>query len=127
MTAPGTLLVSKMLVPETEQPKTAGRVVMSEARAKKENRKKICSAPLPGARDDGLHMALNIGAMLIAFLALMALLDGIFGGFTTMFPGFPQAWKAILGAALRSGGMGDWRSLARLRGHRKLCWARAWC
>ena len=31
MTAPGTILVSKMLVPETEEPKTAGKVVMSEA------------------------------------------------------------------------------------------------
>ena len=46
MTAPGTILVSKMLVPETEQPKTAGRVVMRK-RKRKGKRKKICSAPSP--------------------------------------------------------------------------------
>ena len=70
MTAPGTILVSKMLVPETEQPKTAGRVVMPEEDAKeKEN---LLGAIARGT-GDGLHMALNIGAMLIAFLALIAL------------------------------------------------------
>src|SRR6266481_92612 len=74
MTAPGTILVSKMLVPETEQPKTAGRVVMPEEKSKeKEN---LLGAVARGT-GDGLHMALNIGAMLIAFLALIALADGI--------------------------------------------------
>jgi concentrative nucleoside transporter, CNT family len=77
MTAPGTILVSKMLVPETEQPKTAGRVVMPEDDSKeKEN---LLGAIARGT-GDGLHMALNIGAMLIAFLALIALADGILGG-----------------------------------------------
>ena len=77
MTAPGTILVSKMLVPETEQPKTAGRVVMPEDDSKeKEN---LLGAIARGT-GDGLHMALNIGAMLIAFLALIALADGIMGG-----------------------------------------------
>jgi concentrative nucleoside transporter, CNT family len=77
MTAPGTILVAKMLVPETEQPKTAGRVVMPEDDSKeKEN---LLGAIARGT-GDGLHMALNIGAMLIAFLALIALADGIMGG-----------------------------------------------
>jgi CNT family concentrative nucleoside transporter len=77
MTAPGTILVSKMLVPETEQPKTAGRVVMPENDSKeKEN---LLGAIARGT-GDGLHMALNIGAMLIAFLALIALADGMLGG-----------------------------------------------
>jgi len=77
MTAPGTILVSKMLVPETEQPKTAGRVVMPEEDGKeKEN---LLGAIARGT-GDGLHMALNIGAMLIAFLALIALADGLLGG-----------------------------------------------
>ncbi|HSY92806.1 MAG TPA: nucleoside transporter C-terminal domain-containing protein [Candidatus Binatus sp.] len=77
MTAPGTILVSKMLVPETEQPKTAGRVVMPEDDSKeKEN---LLGAIARGT-GDGLHMALNIGAMLIAFLALIALADGMLGG-----------------------------------------------
>src|SRR5262250_3337562 len=78
MTAPGTILVSKMLVPETEEPKTAGRVVMSEDEAEKEHQENLLGAIARGTRD-GLHMALNIAAMLIAFLALVALLDGILG------------------------------------------------
>jgi concentrative nucleoside transporter, CNT family len=77
MTAPGTILVSKMLVPETEHPKTAGRVVMSED--KSEEKENLLGAIARGT-GDGLHMALNIGAMLIAFLALIALADGIMGG-----------------------------------------------
>ena len=79
MTAPGTILVSKMLVPETEQPKTAGRVVMSEEEVDAEKKENLLGAIARGT-GDGLHMALNIGAMLIAFLALIALLDGILGG-----------------------------------------------
>jgi concentrative nucleoside transporter, CNT family len=77
MTAPGTILVSKMLVPETEQPKTAGRVVMPEE--KSEEKENLLGAIARGT-GDGLHMALNIGAMLIAFLALIHLADGIMGG-----------------------------------------------
>src|SRR5580692_9674885 len=77
MTAPGTILVSKMLVPETEQPKTAGKVVMSEEDGKEKDN--LLGAIARGT-SDGLHMALNIGAMLIAFLALIALADGIMGG-----------------------------------------------
>ena len=78
MTAPGTILVSKMLVPETEQPLTAGRVVMPEEEDGKE--KENLLGAIARGTGDGLHMALNIGAMLIAFLALIALADGILGG-----------------------------------------------
>jgi CNT family concentrative nucleoside transporter len=78
MTAPGTILISKMLVPETEQPKTAGRVVMPEEEPGKE--KENLLGAIARGTGDGLHMALNIGAMLIAFLALIALADGIMGG-----------------------------------------------
>lgn len=79
MTAPGTILISKMLVPETEQPKTAGRVVMSEREEEKEKKENLLGAVARGT-SDGLHMALNIAAMLIAFLALIALIDGILHG-----------------------------------------------
>src|SRR6201993_20319 len=88
MTAPGTILVSKMLVPESEQPRTAGRVIMPEEDGKeKEN---LLGAIARGTRD-GLYMALNIGAMLIAFLALVALIDGIFGGIHTHVAWFPTS------------------------------------
>lgn len=97
MTAPGTILVSKMLVPETEEPKTAGRVVMPENEAEKESHENLLGAIARGT-SDGLHMALNIGAMLIAFLALVALLDGIFGGIHRHIAWFPTSMENVLGA-----------------------------
>jgi len=79
MTAPGTLLMAKMLVPETEQPKTAGRVVMSEDEVTAEKGENVLGAIARGTTD-GLHLSLNIAAMLISFLALIALADGLLGG-----------------------------------------------
>jgi concentrative nucleoside transporter, CNT family len=96
MTAPGTILVSKMLVPETEEPKTAGKVVMSADEEEKEKRENLLGAIARGT-GDGLHMALNIGAMLIAFLALIALVDGIFGGIHNHIGWFPSSLEGILG------------------------------
>lgn len=96
MTAPGTILVSKMLVPETEQPKTAGQVVMSADEEEKEKRENLLGAIARGT-GDGLHMALNIGAMLIAFLALVALLDGILGGIHRHIGWVPSSMESILG------------------------------
>jgi len=78
MTAPGTLLMAKMLVPETEQPKTAGRVVMSEEEIAAEKSENLLGAVARGTTD-GLHLSLNIAAMLISFLALIALTNGILG------------------------------------------------
>jgi CNT family concentrative nucleoside transporter len=97
MTAPGTLLMAKMLVPETEVPKTAGRVVMSEDEVEREKNENLLGAIARGTTD-GLHMALNIAAMLISFLALIALLDGIMGGVHAHFAWFPSSLEAILGA-----------------------------
>src|SRR5882762_9018118 len=79
MTAPGTLLMAKMLVPETEQPKTAGRVVMSEEELAAEKSENLLGAVARGTTD-GLHLSLNIAAMLISFLALIALMNGMLGG-----------------------------------------------
>ncbi|HYK48328.1 MAG TPA: nucleoside transporter C-terminal domain-containing protein [Terriglobales bacterium] len=78
MTAPGTLLMAKMLVPETEQPKTAGRVVMSDEEVNAEKSENVLGAIARGTTD-GLHLSLNIAAMLISFLALIALTDGLLG------------------------------------------------
>lgn len=75
MTAPGTLLLSKMLVPETETPVTAGRVEMG-AIEKDPN----ALGALSRGTIDGLHLALNVAAMLISFIALIYLCDGILGG-----------------------------------------------
>ena len=91
MTAPGTLLISKMLVPETEQPKTAGRVVMPESEEKAEKEENLLGAIARGTTD-GLHLTLNIAAMLISFLALIALADGILGGTHNWLAGHGIAW-----------------------------------
>jgi len=92
MTAPGTLLMAKMLVPETETPLTAGKVVMP----KEEEHSNLLGAIARGTTD-GLYMALNIAAMLISFLALIALLDGIMGGIHAHAAWFPASLEFILG------------------------------
>ena len=67
MTAPATIMLAKILIPETEKPATAGDVKV-EVEKPGVN---IIDAAARGA-GDGLHLALNIGGMLIAFLALIA-------------------------------------------------------
>ncbi len=87
MTAPGTLLMAKMLVPETEQPLTAGRVQMPET----EKEQNFLSAIARGTTD-GLQLSINVAAMLIAFLALIALTNGILGGLHNWLAGHGFAW-----------------------------------
>ena len=74
MTAPGTILLAKMLVPETEKPLTSGRVEMADI----ERDVNVLGAISRGTID-GLHLALNVAAMLISFIALIYLVDGCFG------------------------------------------------
>jgi CNT family concentrative nucleoside transporter len=98
MTAPGTILISKMLVPETQVPATAGRVVMSEEEVEAEKHKNLLGAIARGT-GDGLGMALNIAAMLISFLALIALANGILGGIHNHLGigWFPSSLQQIFG------------------------------
>ncbi len=70
MTAPGAIMISKMLVPETEQPETLGKVHAVE----RSGDANVLDAASRGTRD-GLQLALNIAAMLIAFLGLIALVN----------------------------------------------------
>src|SRR6266567_3490275 len=91
MTAPGTILISKRLVPETEQPKTAGRVVMNEKEVEAEKHENVLGAIARGTTD-GLNLALNIAAMLISFLALIALSNGILGGIHNGLAHFGFLW-----------------------------------
>ncbi len=74
MTSPGTILVAKMLVPETEVPATEGRVVIPKDELHKEEN--LIGAIARGTIDGG-KLALNVAIMLISFLALVALLDGL--------------------------------------------------
>ena len=99
MTAPGTLVISKMLIPETEQPLTAGRIHLE--RTEEEKHENVLDAVTRGATD-GLHLALNVAAMLIAFLALVALVNGIFGAAQEWLLGhgvrwFPASLQELLG------------------------------
>src|SRR5467141_2270198 len=98
MTAPGTILMSKMLVPETEVPKTAGRVVMSKKETDEEKKENLLGAIARGTTD-GLGLALNIAAMLIAFLALIALANGVLGGIHNRIglAWFPSSLQQIFG------------------------------
>ena len=87
MTAPGTLLMAKMLVPETEHPLTAGRVEMPPM----EKEANFLGAISRGTVD-GLHLALNVGAMLITFLALLALANALMGGVHNFLAHHGVAW-----------------------------------
>ena len=94
MTAPGTLLMAKMLVPETEQPLTAGRIEMPQM----EKESNVLGAIARGT-SDGLHLALNVGAMLITFIALLALLNAIMGGIHHWphMGWFPESLQKVFG------------------------------
>jgi concentrative nucleoside transporter, CNT family len=92
MTAPGTLLLAKMLVPETEQPLTAGRVQMPESQ-----RESNVLGAIARGTIDGLHLALNVGAMLIVFLALLALLNAMMGWVHIHVGWFPYSLQQVLG------------------------------
>src|SRR6202011_4677524 len=72
MTAPATIMLAKIFIPETGKPATAGKV---EIKVEK-TAVNVIDAAAQGA-GDGLHLALNIGGMLIAFLALIAMFNGI--------------------------------------------------
>lgn len=74
MTAPGTIMLAKMIVPETETPKTAGKVSLKIERTDVN----IIDAAARGT-SEGFYLALNVGAMLIAFLALIALVNALLG------------------------------------------------
>ena len=74
MTAPGTLMMAKLFVPETGQPETMGTVKLEVERTDVN----VIDAVGRGT-GEGLHLALNVGAMLISFLAIVALLNAILG------------------------------------------------
>ena len=70
MAAPATLVVAKLLIPETGTPLTRGTVKMEVEKTSSN----LIDAAAAGA-GDGLRLALNIGAMLLAFIALIALIN----------------------------------------------------
>ncbi|MGO1071855.1 NupC/NupG family nucleoside CNT transporter [Lysobacter sp. CA199] len=100
MAAPATLVIAKILVPETGEPLTRGTVKMEVEK----HTANIIDAAAAGA-GDGLRLALNIGAMLLAFIALIALVNapltwiGEQTGLTAAI-GKPTDLSALLGFVL---------------------------
>jgi CNT family concentrative nucleoside transporter len=90
MTAPGTIMMAKMFVPETEVPKTMG-IVRLEVEKTDVN---VIDAAGRGT-GEGLHLALNVGAMLISFLALIALVNAILHH--VPFAGAPLSLERVFG------------------------------
>lgn len=94
MAAPGGLLFAKLMVPETEQ--TRDKVDATTLIAEDDRPANVIDAAASGAAS-GLQLALNVGAMLLAFIALIALLNGILGGIGGWFD-YPQlSLELILG------------------------------
>jgi CNT family concentrative nucleoside transporter len=77
MTAPGTILVAKMLVPETEVPATAGTVHMPP---NEEHKNENLIAAIARGTIDGGQLAFNVAIMLISFVALVGLFNAIMLG-----------------------------------------------
>jgi CNT family concentrative nucleoside transporter len=99
MTAPGTILVAKMLVPETEQPATAGTVRMPP---NEEHKNDNFIAAIARGTIDGGKLAFNVAIMLISFLALVGLLNAMMLGVSNFLWAhghipFPHSLNSVLG------------------------------
>ncbi len=124
MTSPGTILLAKMLVPETEVPATEGRVVIPKDEMHKEEN--FIGAIARGTIDGG-KLALNVAIMLISFLALVALLDSSCSGRTGSLTctGFP-ARSARFSASSSLPLPGSSAFPGTTAAPSAICWARAW-
>jgi CNT family concentrative nucleoside transporter len=99
MTAPGTILVAKMLVPETEVPATAGTVHMPPS---EEHKNENFIAAIARGTIDGGQLAFNVAIMLISFVALVGLFNAIMLGISNALWAhghipFPHSLNAVLG------------------------------
>lgn len=105
MAAPAALIISKIMFPETTEPETKGSVKINVEK----NASNLVEAASAGA-SEGLMLALNVGAMLIAFIALIALVNYILGGIGDLFAineyltitfGQPLSMQLIFGLVLQ--------------------------
>jgi CNT family concentrative nucleoside transporter len=92
MAAPGGLLMAKIIIPETEEAKNE----LTEQEQLDNQYANIFDAAATGAAN-GLHLALNVGAMLLAFIGLIALLNGIIGWGGGLFGAENLSFEVILG------------------------------
>jgi CNT family concentrative nucleoside transporter len=96
MTAPGTIMMAKILEPETEVPETLGEVKVDIPRTDVN----VLDAAARGT-SEGLSLMLNVIAMLISFIALIALVNGLFGWMHGFLPWFPASLQTVLGWIFR--------------------------
>ncbi len=96
MTAPGTIMMAKVLEPETQVPETRGTVTVNIPRTDVN----VLDAAARGT-SEGLHLMLNVIAMLISFIALIALVNGLFGWIHGFVPWFPETLQTVLGWIFR--------------------------
>jgi concentrative nucleoside transporter, CNT family len=93
MTAPGTIMMAKILEPETETPETLGGVKVEIPRTDVN----VVDAAARGT-SEGLSLMLNVIAMLVSFVALIYLVDGGFGWVHGhLFAWFPEKVETVLG------------------------------
>ncbi|WP_100658139.1 NupC/NupG family nucleoside CNT transporter [Alteromonas flava] len=96
MAAPGGLLMAKLMQPEVDKVHNE----LAEVKEEKADYANVFDAAASGA-SSGLQLALNVGAMLLAFVALIALLNGMIGGIGAWF-GMPDlTFQMILGYILQ--------------------------
>src|SRR5216110_3612645 len=96
MTAPGTIMMAKILEPETATPETLGGVRVEIPRTDVN----VVDAAARGTTD-GLHLMLNVIAMLVSFIALVALANGAFGWVHGYAAWFPENIQTVLGWVFR--------------------------
>ena len=96
MTAPGTIMMAKILEPETEVPETLGGVKVDIPRTDVN----VLDAAARGT-GEGLQLMLNVIAMLISFIALIALVNGLLGWVHGFVPFVPGDLQTILGWIFR--------------------------
>src|SRR4051812_28786598 len=92
MTAPGTIMMAKLFEPETEVPETYGKVKLDMPKQDVN----ILDAAARGT-GEGLSLMLNVIAMLVSFVALVALLNGGFGAIHRYADWFPANLQTVLG------------------------------
>jgi len=92
MTAPGTILMAKLLEPETQEPETLGIVKLDIPRTDVN----VVDAASRGTTE-GLYLMLNVIAMLISFIAIIALFNGGFGWVHGELHWFPDSIQTVLG------------------------------
>lgn len=92
MSAPAALLFGKLMIPETGEPETAGD---THVEVERESANLIDAITL--GTTEGLRLALNVGAMLLAFLALIALIDLLLGSVAGLFVEEVPGWLTLRG------------------------------